>query len=266
LWEYTDGTCFFDLDALDFYAKLAQETKSFNATLVGDITQDVNQRLRKVKSTDPVKIQAGAGPLTVFRPPVRGEKPHRYVVGVDSSSGRGEDWTAMQVVDCDTFEQAAELQLKVPPAEAAEWAYRLGRVYNDALIVCEVTGGWGFAVDQKLREMRYPKPYTRRIVDRLTSKFTDKLGFDTTSKSRPLILSELEEAIRDREFGLYSLRTLNELSSFVWSEKGKAEAQPGAHDDLVMSWLWRSTFGHVAEGTPQGARRQAVPQFSTTGY
>jgi hypothetical protein len=52
-----------------------------------------------------------------------------------------------------------------------------------------------------------------------------------------MILSELEEAVRERSLGIYSLRTLSELSSFVWSAKGKAEAQPGAHDDLVMSLL-----------------------------
>lgn len=267
LWEYTDGTCFFDLDALDYYAKLAQDAKSFNGRLDGDIAQDVNQRLRKVKSDAPIKVVPGSGPLTVWKPPVRGEKPHRYVIGVDSSSGRGEDWTAMQVLDVDAFEQAAELQVKLPPHEAAEWAYKLGRIYSDALIVCEITGGWGFAVDQKLRELRYPKPYTRRVVDRLTKKFTDKLGFDTTRQTRPLILSELEEAIREKSLGLYSLRTLNELSSFVWSEKGKAEAQPGAHDDLVMAL---ALAVYVAGTLPKELRRVREkphqPQFAATGY
>lgn len=275
LWEYTDGTCFFDLDALDYYAKLAQDNPAaFNGRLEGDLAQDLNQRLRKVKSSAPIKVVPGKGPLTVWRKPVRATEKdgakipgHRYVIGVDSSSGRGEDWTAMQVLDVDTFEQAAELQIKIPPHEAAEWAYRLGRIYNDALVVCEITGGWGFAVDQKLRELRYPKPYTRRVVDRLTKKFTDKLGFDTTKQSRPMILSELEEAIRERSLDIYSLRTLNELSSFVWSEKGKAEAQPGAHDDLVMSL---ALAVYVAGTMPKELRRVREephrPMVSATGY
>lgn len=272
LWEYTDGTCFFDLDALDWYSKLAADTKpAFNGRLAGDIQQDVNQRTRKVKSEDPIKILSGSGPLTVWKRPVRtdkdGREPHRYVIGVDSSSGKGEDWTAMQVLDVEAFEQAAELQIKAPPMEAAEWAYRLGRVYNDALIVCEVTGGWGFAVDQKLRELRYPRPYTRRVIDRLSKRFTDKLGFDTTKQSRPLMLSELEEAIRERSLGLYSLRTLSELSSFVWSDKGRAEAQPGAHDDLVMAL---AIAVYVAGTLPKELRRPIDPpynpRFPATGY
>jgi phage terminase large subunit len=267
LWEYITGNAFFDQDALQYYTELAGETKSVQATPIGDIAQDINQRTRNKKSSDPIRAKVGQGPLQVFKPPVKGEKPHRYVIGVDSSSGRGEDWTAMQVVDIDDFDQAAELQIKLPPNEAAEWAYRLGRIYNDAKIVCEVTGGWGFAVDQRLREMKYPNPYTRRVVDRLTKRFTDKLGFDTTQKSRPLILSALEEAVRQREFGLYGMRTLAELSAFVWSDRGKAEAQPGAHDDLVMSlalavWV-RSTEPLRRERLKV---KQYEPSLSVTGY
>lgn len=267
LWEYISGNAFFDQDALQFYTEVAGEAKVTNGRLAGDIQQDINQRLKGVRSKDPIRVQPGSGPLQVFKPPVRGEKPHRYVIGVDSSSGKGEDWTAMQVVDMDEFEQAAELQVKAPPSEAGEWAYRLGRVYNDALIVCEVTGGWGFAVDQKLRELRYPKPYTRRVVDRLKKGFTDKLGFDTTTKSRPLILAALEEAIREREFGLYGMRTIAELSSFVFSDRGKAEAQPGAHDDLVMSL---ALAVYVRGTLPKEMRRvkqeRYQPHSTVTGY
>lgn len=275
LWEYTDGTCFFDLDALDYYTKLCTETDPLlNGVVEGDIVQDINYRLRKVKPDKQGQIRVKkltVGPLTMWKRPVRkdrdGTKDHRYVIGVDSSSGRGEDWTAMQVVDVDTYEQVAELQVKLPPNEAAEHAYRLGRIYNDALIVCETTGGWGFAVDQKLRELRYPRPYTRRVIDRLAKQFTDRLGFDTNKSTRPLILSELEEAVRERSLGIYSLRLMQELGSFVWTERGKAEAQPGAHDDLVMAM---ALAVYVAGTLPKELRRPTVaqhePQFSATGW
>lgn len=272
-WEYITGNSFFDRDALRYYTELATETHPIlNAVLEGDIQQDINYRLRKVKADHPIRVRkTPAGPLAMWKRPVRadrdGGKDHRYVIGVDSSSGRGEDWTAMQVLDVDTFEQVAELQVKSPPTEAADHAYRLGRIYNDALVVCEVTGGWGFAVDQKLRDLRYPRPYTRRVIDRLSKRFTDRLGFDTNKSTRPLILSELEEAIRERSIGIYSLRTTTELASFVWSEKGKAEAQPGANDDLVMAL---ALAVYVAGTLPKELRRPVQakhePQFSATGY
>ena len=273
-WEYITGNAFFDKDALRYYTDLAHETQPVaNGVLDGDIQQDINYRIKRVPPKDKIRIRKLAGgPLAVYKPPVRagrdkGQKEHRYVIGVDSSSGRGEDWTAMQVIDVDSFEQAAELQVKATPFEAAEWAYRLGRIYNDALVVCEVTGGWGFAVDQRLRELRYPRPYTRRVIDRLSKRFTDRLGFDTNKATRPLILSSLEEAIRERSLGIYSLRTVAELGSFVWSDKEKAEAQPGAHDDLVMAL---ALAVYVAGTLPKELRRPVVqrhePQFSATGY
>jgi hypothetical protein len=248
LWEYHDGSCFFDNDALAEYEKLASSTKPLmTGHLVGDIGQDIEFRLgrTRAKPADPVRVRkADGGPLVVWKAPVKDhidkngdmQRAHRYVLAVDSSSGKGEDYTALQVLDVETFEQVAEMQVKIPPEQAAEVAYKLGRVYNDALVVCEITGGWGFAVDQKLRrELKYKNPYTRHVLDRISKRFTDKAGFDTTRNTRPLILAALEEAVRERELGLFSLRAVGEMGSFVISDSGKPEARQGAHDDLVLS-------------------------------
>jgi hypothetical protein len=272
MWEYTEGSCFFDLDSLAYYQQLAAQTKIVcNGRLAGDIEQDFISRTRGTKPADPIKVVPGSGPLTIFKAPVKKDKdglpkPHRYILTVDSSSGKGSDFTAIHVLDVEEFEQVAEVHAKLTPDEAAEWAYRLGRIYNDALVVCEITGGWGFAVDQKLRTLRYPKPYTRRVLDRLTKKFTDKLGFDTTTKTRPLILSALEEAIREREFGLYSMRSVAELGTFVWSEKEKPEAQAGCNDDLVLAL---ALGVYVCLEQPKQLRRpieKIKPVASVTGY
>jgi hypothetical protein len=248
LWEYHDGSCFFDNDALAEYEKLASSTKPLmTGHLVGDIGQDIEFRLgrTRAKPADPDRVRkADGGPLVVWKAPVKDhidkngdmQRAHRYVLAVDSSSGKGEDYTALQVLDVETFEQVAEMQVKIPPEQAAEVAYKLGRVYNDALVVCEITGGWGFAVDQKLRrELKYKNPYTRHVLDRISKRFTDKAGFDTTRNTRPLILAALEEAVRERELGLFSLRAVGEMGSFVISDSGKPEARQGAHDDLVLS-------------------------------
>jgi hypothetical protein len=280
LWEYHDGSCFFDNEALSEYEKVASSTAPLmTGFLVGDIQQDIAFRLGRTKARpeDPVRVRRDSkGPLVVWQAPVKdgvdknGDeiRAHRYVVSVDASSGKGEDWTALQVLDVELFDQVAEMQIKIPPEQAAEVAYKLGRVYNDALVVCEITGGWGFAVDQKLRrELKYKNPYTRHVLDRIAKRFTDKAGFDTTSKTRPLILAALEEAIRERELGMYSLRTVSEMGSFVISDNGKPEARPGAHDDLVMA-LAMAVF--VCQEQPKQLRRQRQephqPQFAATGW
>jgi hypothetical protein len=59
-------------------------------------------------------------------------------------------------------------------------------------------------------------------------------GFTTSVKTRPLVISKLEAYIRDRQFVFHSKRLLEELRVFIW-QHGKAQAQTGYNDDLVIS-------------------------------
>jgi len=272
LWEFISGNSFFDTDALRFYQQLAEKSPPlFNGYTRGDIADDVAYRLKKTtkKSDDPIKIETTGGPLSVWKRPVRDDldpetgrevKGHRYVLSVDASSGRGDDYSAIQVLDIETFEQVAEWQGKQETGLVAEQAYRIGRLYNDAMIVCELTGGWGMAIDQVLKRYAYPRLYTRRVIDRLSQKWTDRTGFDTTVKMRSVILEALASALRERELGLYSLRAVSELGTFVWSDKDKAEAQPGCNDDLVMSL---AIGVHVATTQPREVKKPAPRPYET---
>lgn len=65
-----------------------------------------------------------------------------------------------------------------------------------------------------------------------------KLGWTTSSATRPTMLSMLKEAIDTRVLRLYDRPTINEMFSFVvvqTSSAWKAQAESGAHDDLIMS-------------------------------
>lgn len=239
LWEFISGSCYFDADALAYYEQVAMANQPLlQGRLKGDPAQDGDARLKGRKPADPIGFVRGAGPLAVWKQPVRktsDHDAHRYVIGVDTSSGGGTDWSGMQVVDVEEFEVVARWQGKLTPTELAVEAYRLGRIYNDALIVPEITGGWGFSTQQELVRLKYPRLYTRRTLDRLTKKWTDRLGWDTTQKTRPYMLDTLEKALRERELGMYDLTTLKELGAFVRGDNGKPAAQPGMNDDLVLA-------------------------------
>jgi len=65
-------------------------------------------------------------------------------------------------------------------------------------------------------------------------------GFTTTSKNRPLIISNLELFFRQKQVIIKSKRLYEELNVFIWNG-AKAEAMRGYNDDLVMSMgigLW----------------------------
>lgn len=67
---------------------------------------------------------------------------------------------------------------------------------------------------------------------------TIKLGFDVNSATRPTMLSMLKEAIDNKLITIYDKPTINEMFSFIISQTSsswKAQAEQGAHDDLIMS-------------------------------
>jgi len=71
-----------------------------------------------------------------------------------------------------------------------------------------------------------------------TTQSTSKLGWTTSTATRPAMLSMLKEAIDSRILTLYDRPTINEMFSFIvaqTSSSWKAQAESGAHDDLIMS-------------------------------
>lgn len=65
-------------------------------------------------------------------------------------------------------------------------------------------------------------------------------GFSTTSKTRPLIISKLDEYFKEKTCIIRSTRLIDELFTFIFLN-GRAEAMRGYNDDLTMSFaigLW----------------------------
>jgi len=60
-------------------------------------------------------------------------------------------------------------------------------------------------------------------------------GFSMTSKVRPMIIGKFQEYISDKSVIIQSSRLIGEMKVFIW-KNGRAEAQQGYNDDLVMSF------------------------------
>jgi hypothetical protein len=114
--------------------------------------------------------------------------------------------------------------------------------YNNALLVVE-NANIGWDVVNTVIEKGYPNLYysPRAYGEMQMDKWLDKMdkeqtvpGFTTSAKTRPLVISKMEAYIRDRQLTFHSKRLLEELRVFIWMH-GKAQAQNGYNDDLVMS-------------------------------
>ncbi len=82
-----------------------------------------------------------------------------------------------------------------------------------------------------------PRSYGEMNVDKWMAKMeSDNTvpGFTNSTRTRPLVISKTETYIRERTFTFHSKRLLEELRVFIW-QNGKAQAQNGYNDDLVMA-------------------------------
>ncbi len=163
-----------------------------------------------------------------------------YLVSADVARGDGKDYSVCHVFKIETMEIVAEYQGKVTPDIFSRVLSDVGQEYGNALLVVE-NNSVGFAVLDKLKEMRYPNLYhsvksTHEFVEEYQADQMSNAvaGFSTTSKTRPLIIAKLEEFIRNNLIKIYSSRLLAEMRTFVWNN-GRAEAMRSYNDDLIMS-------------------------------
>ena len=82
-------------------------------------------------------------------------------------------------------------------------------------------------------------------MDTITEKESVRLGFTTTSKTKPLIIDELRAALREGEIELNDKTTIREMLTYIVSPSGAMEAEQGCFDDCVMSLAMGN---HVHEG------------------
>ena len=172
---------------------------------------------------------------------------HKYILSADVARGDSSDYSTFHIVDCLTGEVVAEYRGKMPPDRFAELISEWGLKYNKAL-VCPENNSYGYACLLRLKDLAYPRIYTQGSKTALIGDYVQTLdlahaGFATTGKTRTIILTKLEETIRNKLLISYSTRFYQELKTFVWSNNTKAEAMKGHNDDLVMSlaigaWLY----------------------------
>ena len=180
------------------------------------------------------------GPIKIFREPFITDKECRtvtdgipYAIGCDTA-GDGSDFFASHVIDNITGNQVAVYHKdKMDEDLFADQMYCLGKYYNDALIGVEAN--FSTLPIRKLVDLNYPNMYVREQVDTMTKQVQKKYGFVTSVKTRPLIINNLVEIARENISNINDIETLREMLTFIKNDKGRAEAEIGKHDDLVMS-------------------------------
>ena len=173
--------------------------------------------------------QEEKGTIKIYKYP---ENNVPYVIGGDTA-GDGSDYFTAHVINNITGEQVAVLKQQYDEREYVKQIYCLGMFYNKALLGPECN--FSTYPIHKLVELNYPNIFVRKKEDTYSSKHEKSFGFKTTSITRPLILGNLQEIVKDEIDKIVDIDTLREMLTFIVNKNGRAEAEEGYHDDLTMA-------------------------------
>ncbi len=216
------GRCVFDKNALVLRRKQVQELawEYGQFRMEYDITGGIGKFQWE---------QDSRGYIRILEQPQPGVP---YVIGADTA-GTGSDWFAAHVLDNRTGKQVAVLHQQFGERAFAEQVYCLGMYYNQALIGVEVN--YSTFPQLMLEQLGYTNFYEREKYDTYTGDNKKAYGFETTTKSRPVIIDGLKDVAKQALETITDFATMGEMLTFVYNEHFRPQAENGEHDDLVMA-------------------------------
>jgi hypothetical protein len=211
-------------------------------------------KLKELVSMPPITQNEG---LSMYKQPY---KDHVYCCVVDVSRGKGLDYSAFSIIDITTmpYEQVCVFRNNmITPIDYADVVYRVAKSYNKAAILVEIND----IGEQVSNSLHYDFDYDNilftenagRVGKRITTGFGNSVdrGIRTTKSVKSVGCSILKLLIEQNQLIINDFNTINELSTF--SKKGISyEAEPGKHDDMVMSlvlFAWLSDQSYFKEIT-----------------
>lgn len=194
--------------------------------------------LKTMSSVEPIRTDPGYN-LRVYKDP---EELHQYVSLVDTSRGKGLDYSAFQIIDVTTVPYQQVCTYRNNLIQASDYAIivdQLAKHYNDAMLLIEMNDLGSQVSDIIAMEcenenvlMTETKGRGGRQISAGHGQNVER-GVITTKTVKSLGCSMIKSIVEQRKIEIVDEFTINELNTF--SQKGKSyEAEEGKHDDMVM--------------------------------
>lgn len=167
-----------------------------------------------------------------------------FVVAVDTCSG-GTDYTAAQFLSKTKIDVPLVFHSRTTTSDfIPKLADMLNKLHTITgirpVVALERQNGGSFLMD-RLSAINYTNQYEifkMPNFGREDAPDPVRLGWDTSSATRPKMLQDLKDAIDKKGLTIYDESTINEMFAFVvvqTSSSWKAQAEKHSHDDLIMA-------------------------------
>lgn len=190
--------------------------------------------LLDLRARQPINLLEG-GDLKVYEKPV---KDHEYIMTVDVSKGRGQDYSTFTVIDVSQrpFKQVAVYRNNnISPLLYPSIIYKYANLYNEALCVVENNDAGMLVAVGLYQDLEYENMFLESAIK------SDAIGVTMTRKVKRIGCSSIKDIIENNKLQVVDEDTILEISTFV--AKGVSyEASDGNHDDLMMNLVMFGYF------------------------
>ena len=205
-----------------------QFDQEFGNTFFGTGDTLVNaDTLLNFRAAPPIKTLDG-GLFKVYEEPV---KDHNYIMTVDVSKGRGQDYSTFNLIDISVrpFAQVAVYRNNtISPILFPNIIYKYATLYNEAYVVIESNDQGSVVCNGLYHDLEYENIHVESSVK------ANAIGIEINRKSKRLGCSAIKDILENNKLTINDEQTILEISTF--EAKGQSyEATDGNHDDLMMN-------------------------------
>ena len=212
---------------------------SFHGTGNTLISADI---LLALRSTEPQEYYNN---VKIFDQP---EDGHSYLMFVDVSRGRGQDYSTFTVIDisCNPFVQVCTYRDNmISPLLFPDLLYKYAMHYNEAHVIVESNDAGQVVCNGLYYDLEYENVFVESMIK------ANAIGVTMTSKVKRIGCSNLRDIMEQKKLIVKDEETIREMSTFV--AKGRSyQADHNSHDDLMMNLVmfgWFTSTPFFAEST-----------------
>ena len=212
-----------------------QFDQEFGNTFFGTGDTLINaETLLSFRAKAPLRVLEG-GLLLVYEETVHS---HEYIMTVDVSKGRGQDYSTFTVIDISTrpFKQVAVYRNNtISPILFPNIIYKFAQVYNDAYVVIESNDQGAVVCNGLYYDIEYENVHVSSAVK------SSNIGVEMNRRTKRIGCSGIKDLLEEKKLEIVDEQTILEISTFIL--KGQSyEASEGNHDDLMMNLVMFGFF------------------------
>jgi hypothetical protein len=200
------------------------------------------------------------GMVKLFKKPDDGRK---YANGADVAEGLETGDFSTQFILNKDLEQMASFHGHLHPDLFGAQMISMGKYYNSAVLAPEVNNH-GLTTLTHITNKNYPFIFMRKVLDERTNEWTDKAGWQTNIKTKPIMLDELIAAFRDNLITINDIDLLREMLELAYEADGSVNLN--GKDRVVSAAIALQAIKQVTEvslgGFDMGKTKNSFKSFT----